>query len=136
MPLKSTEERREHGPQGPFFSHLLPLATVDSFGQGLREMGTRSTQLLAAAEVDRPHSVSHGIPELCSQNIVEFALLVRSSPSLSPTGSFMSLHSDLGLSEVEQDGAKEKSLRLRRSKFQLTRLERQRASSVCVQTSS
>lgn len=136
--LKSTEERREHGPEGPFFSHLLPLPPVDSFGQGLREMGTRSTQLLAAAEGDRPYSVSHGIPELCSQNIAEFPpeLLVRASPFPLSHRPFHVSALLLGLSEVKKDGAKGKSPRLRRSTFRLTRLERQRASSVCVQNSS
>lgn len=48
----SKEPRGNKGPKGPFFSHLLPLPPVDSSGQGLREMGTRSPQLLPAAEGD------------------------------------------------------------------------------------
>lgn len=96
-----------------------------------------STQLLPAAEGKRPHSVSHGVPKLCSQNIPEFApgLLVTASCSLSLTDPFVSLHSDLGLPEVKEDRAKKKSPRLRGRKLRLTCLERQRASSIYIQNS-
>lgn len=121
--------------RGTIFQSPSPSPPSGFICQGLREMGTRSPQLLPAAEGDRPHSVSHEIPELCSQNIPEFApgLLVVAFPSLSPTDPVMSLHSDLGLPKRKEDRTKKKLPRLRGSKVRLISLERRGASSVYVQ---
>lgn len=99
----------------------FPSGFVQAGAQGHMH-SSWSTQLLPDAEGGRPHSVSHRVPDLCSQNIPESApgLLVTASCSLSLTDPFMSLHSDLGLLEVKEDRAKKKSPRLRGSKLRLT----------------
>lgn len=55
------------------------------------------------------------IPKLLPEGSPKFVpgLLVMILPSLSPTDPSMCLQSDLGLPEVKEDRAKEKSLRLK-----------------------
>ena len=110
--LRTRQKMGRSIPQRDTFQHLLHLAdSILSRGSGKWAAGPPSScQLLKCW----PHNVSCEIPKLGSQKVLpscSSAPRYGTSISLSPTDPSMCLHSDLGLPEVEEDRAKEKSLR-------------------------
>lgn len=127
-----TEDGPEHSPEG-HLSAPSPFSRLHS-DQGLREMGSRSTQFLPAAEVLAPQRVLWNPQAPLPEGSPEFVpgLFIMVLPSLSPTDPSTCLHSDLDLPEVKKTGQRRSHSDA--SKFNVY-LERWEVSSVYVQSS-